>query len=128
MKFPDDLYYTKDHEWARIEGDIATVGITDFAQGELGDVVFVELPEQGKALNSEESFAVVESVKTVSDLYSPFSGEVTEVNTGLEDQPELVNQSPYEKGWIIRLKLSNPSETGKLMNAADYQNMIKKGG
>ncbi len=128
MGFPDDLYYTKDHEWARIDGDIATIGITDFAQGELGDVVFVELPEPGKALKSEESFAVVESVKTVSDLYSPFSGEVTQVNTKLEDAPELVNESPYDKGWVIRIKLADRSETGKLMKAADYQDMIKKGG
>lgn len=128
MGFPDDLRYTKNHEWAKIDGDIATLGITDFAQGELGDVVFVELPESGRSLNSEESFGVVESVKTVSDLYSPFNGEVTEINAELENAPEIVNQSPYEKGWMIKIKLADPAEAEKLMSAAEYQDMIKQGG
>lgn len=127
MKFPDNLLYTKNHEWARIEGDVAQVGITSFAQSELGDIVFVEAPEVGRILKIEESFAVVESVKTVSDLYSPFTGEVVEVNTRLESEPELVNKSPYENGWVVKIKMSDPKESEKLLNAADYEAMTKEG-
>ncbi|ETW93374.1 MAG: glycine cleavage system protein H, partial [Candidatus Entotheonella gemina] len=107
MEFPEGLKYTKEHEWARIEGDRVIVGITDFAQEELGDVVFVELPEPGAAVAAEGTFGVVESVKAVSDLYCPVSGTVLEINTDLEDHPELVNDSPYEDGWMIVIEASN---------------------
>ncbi len=125
MEFPDGLLYTKDHEWVKIEGDVATVGVTDFAQSELGDIVFVELPEEGGTLGVTESFGVAESVKTVSDLYSPLSGDVIEINKELEAAPELVNESPYEKGWMIKLKISDPKERESLLNAADYKKLTK---
>ncbi len=125
MEFPDGLLYTKDHEWVKIEGDVATVGVTDFAQSELGDIVFVELPEEGGTLGVNESFGVAESVKTVSDLYSPLSGDVIEINKELEAAPELVNESPYEKGWMIKLKISDPKERESLLNAADYKKLTK---
>lgn len=126
MNFPENLKYTKDHEWSRIEGDSVVVGITDFAQGELGDIVFVELPDVGKKLNAGESFGVAESVKTVSDLYSPLSGEVVEINTDLESKPELVNSSPYEGGWMVKIKVSDRSELEKLLSAADYKALVGK--
>ena len=106
MNIPENLKYTKDHEWIAVDGDVATVGITDFAQGELGDIVFVEIETEGETLDKEEVFGTIEAVKTVSDLYMPVSGEITEVNAGLEDQPELVNQEPYEGGWMIKIKIS----------------------
>jgi glycine cleavage system H protein len=121
---PAELKYTKDHEWAKIEGDFATIGITDFAQSALGDVVFVELPEVGKSLNSHQTFGVVESIKSVSDLYSPLSGTVAEMNADLVNSPELCNQSPYENAWMIKLKLSNASELTSLMSAEDYKNFL----
>jgi glycine cleavage system H protein len=121
---PAELKYTKDHEWAKIEGDFATIGITDFAQSALGDVVFVELPEVGKSLNSNQTFGVVESIKSVSDLYSPLSGTVAEMNADLVNSPELCNQSPYENAWMIKLKLSNASELTSLMSAEDYKNFL----
>lgn len=121
MSTPPDLRYTKSHEWIRLDGDTATIGITDHAQSELGDVVFVDLPTPGRALQSGESFGTVESVKTVSDLYAPLAGEVTEVNETLSSQAELVNQDPYNGGWMIKLKLKNPAEVEGLLDAAAYE-------
>jgi glycine cleavage system H protein len=126
MEFPEDLKYTKDHEWARLEGNRVVVGITDFAQEELGDVVFVELPEVGTAVEAAGTFGVVESVKAVSDLYAPVSGTVVEVNTILEDQPELVNQSPYGDGWMIVLEAANIADVQQLLSAAAYQTYLEQ--
>ena len=123
--YPDDFYYTKDHEWIQVKGDKATVGITDFAQKQLGDVVYVELPEVGKKLEFHQSMGVIESVKAVSDVYSPVSGEVLEVNKGLNDSPELVNQDPHGKGWFIRLKVKDEAEFEKLMAASEYEKFIE---
>ncbi len=125
MEYPDGLYYTKDHEWAQEEDGILVVGITDYAQGELGDVVFVELPEEGIVLKAGEPFGVVESVKSVSDLYSPVSGEVVEVNQDLEAEPETVNSSPYDRGWMMKIALSDPKELDKLLSAEQYMEYIK---
>ena len=124
MNIPENLKYTKDHEWVLVDGDVATIGITDFAQGELGDIVFVEIETEGETLDKEEVFGTIEAVKTVSDLYMPLSGEVVEVNAELEDNPELVNQEPYEGGWMIKIKLSDPSEVDSLLSAEDYQALI----
>lgn len=124
MNLPAELKYTKDHEWIRIEGDIAVVGITDFAQGELGDVVFVEIETEGETLNSGDTFGTIEAVKTVSDLYMPLSGEIVEFNSALEDTPELINSDPYGNGWMIKIKISSPEETGELLIADDYQSLI----
>lgn len=124
MNFPENLKYTKDHEWVSIDGDIATVGVTDFAQGELGDIVFVEIETEGESLDQNEVFGTIEAVKTVSDLFMPVSGEITEINEGLEDAPESVNESPYENGWMVKIKLSNPSEVDSLMDAAAYKELI----
>jgi glycine cleavage system H protein len=121
---PADLKYTKDHEWTKIEGDTVVIGITDFAQSALGDIVFVELPEIGKTLNSHQAFGVVESIKSVSDLYSPVSGTVVEVNSGLQDTPELCNAEPYSGAWMIKVKLSNIQEVNSLLSASDYQNFL----
>lgn len=123
--YPDDYYYTKDHEWIKVEGDKATVGITDFAQKQLGDVVYVELPQIGTQLEFHQSMGVIESVKAVSDVYSPVSGEVIELNEKLNDSPELVNQDPHGKGWIVRLKIKDESELQKLMSASEYDNFIE---
>ncbi|EQC45136.1 glycine cleavage system H protein [Bacteriovorax sp. BSW11_IV] len=117
---PSTLKYTKDHEWAKIEGDIVTIGITDFAQSALGDIVFVELPEVGSTLDQASTFGVVESIKSVSDLYSPITGEVVEANNELESSPELCNQSPYDS-WIIKVKATNLSELDSLLSSADYE-------
>jgi glycine cleavage system H protein len=119
--YPEDLRYTKEHEWIRVEGDRGRVGITHFAQSQLGDVVFVELPKPGKALRQMEAFGVVESVKAVSDLYCPVSGQVLEVNTVLESKPELVNADPYGAGWMIMVAIAEPNELGHLMTAEQYQ-------
>jgi glycine cleavage system H protein len=119
--YPNDYRYTNEHEWVRVEGDVATVGITDYAQHELGDVVYVELPKPGTKLSAGESFGTVESVKAVSDVYAPVSGEVTQVNSALTDTPETINKDPHEKAWLIKLKLANSAELGKLMNAAAYE-------
>jgi len=124
MNIPENLKYTKDHEWVLVDGDVATVGITDFAQGELGDIVFVEIETEGETLDKEEVFGTIEAVKTVSDLYMPLSGEVTEFNAELEDTPELVNQEPYEGGWMIKLKISDSSEIDSLLSAEDYKALI----
>jgi len=123
--YPEEFHYTKDHEWVKTEGDEATIGITDFAQSQLGDVVFVELPDVGEELKSHQTLGVVESVKAVSDIYSPISGEVSEVNEGLNDNPEILNQDPHTKGWIIKLKVKNPSELDKLMSASEYEKYLE---
>ncbi|MFM2204334.1 MAG: glycine cleavage system protein [Bacteroidota bacterium] len=124
MQFPSNLKYTKDHEWISIEGTTATVGITEFAQRELGDIVYVDIPSVGKALNMNDIFGSVEAVKTVSDLYLPLSGTVTEVNAALEANPELVNQAPYEGGWMVKMSLSNTEEAADLLDAAAYQALV----
>jgi glycine cleavage system H protein len=126
MTFPENLKYTKDHEWVRIEGDSGVVGITDFAQGELGDVVFVELPAKGKKIKQGEAFGTVEAVKAVSDLYSPVSGEVTEVNAALEKSSELVNKEPYGGGWMVKIRLSDRKELDGLLDAGKYREIIGK--
>lgn len=123
--YPEDFRYTKDHEWVKVEGDKATVGITDFAQNQLGDVVFVELPAPGDELEAHQTLGVVESVKAVSDVYSPISGEVTEVNEGLNDDPEILNQDPHKKGWIIKIKVKNESELEDLMTASEYEKYLE---
>ena len=124
MGAPKDLKYTKDHEWVKIDGDVATVGITDFAQGELGDIVFVEVETLDETLDREEVFGTVEAVKTVSDLYLPLSGEIIEFNESLEDEPENVNTDPYGDGWMIKIKISNPDEIEDLLDEAAYQELI----
>lgn len=124
MNFPANLRYTKDHEWISLEGNVATVGITDFAQGELGDIVFVEVETIGKPLAAGEVFGTVEAVKTVSDLYLPVSGTITELNPELANAPELINQDPYEKGWMIKMTVDNPEDVAALMDAADYESLV----
>ena len=124
MNFPENLKYTKDHEWISVEGDVATVGITDFAQSELGDIVFVDISTQGENLSQHDVFGTVEAVKTVSDLYMPISGEIMEVNSGLESTPENVNSDAYGSGWMVKVKLSDASQLDGLMSAADYKAMI----
>lgn len=125
MDIPKELKYTKEHEWVKIEGEIATFGITDYAQNHLGDVVFVELPEVGSEFKAGESFSAVESVKAASDIYAPAGGEVIEINGGLEDHPELLNQSPYDKGWIVKIRLSDAGEARKLMDAGQYAEFVE---
>ena len=125
MNIPADLKYTPDHEWIRMEGDIAVVGITDFAQGELGDVVFVEIETVGEELEKGETFGTVEAVKTVSDLFMPVGGEVLEVNEALADEPELVNKDPYNAGWMIKIKISDVSELDGLLSAEGYEKMLQ---
>lgn len=124
MNLPTDLKYTKDHEWIRIDGDIATVGITDFAQGELGDIVYVDIDAEGETLDVEEVFGTVEAVKTVSDLFMPLSGEIIEFNEQLEDEPELVNSDAYGDGWMIKIKYTNPEELDALLDAESYKESI----
>lgn len=125
MNVPVELKFTKDHEWIRIEGDEAIVGITDYAQSELGEIVFVELPAVGTSLEKDSVFGSVEAVKAVSDLFLPMSGSVMEVNQNLEDKPELVNESPYENGWMIRLKIKDLNEAAQLLSSDAYTNLIK---
>ena len=124
MNIPAELKYTKDHEWIRIEGDLITVGITDFAQGELGDIVYVEVETVDETLDAEEVFGTVEAVKTVSDLFLPVSGEIVEFNEALEDEPEKVNSDPYGEGWMIKVKCSDTSELDALLSADDYKALI----
>ncbi len=124
MNIPSDLKYTKDHEWVMIEGDVATIGITDFAQGELGDIVYVEVETVDETLDAEEIFGTVEAVKTVSDLFLPLSGEIIEFNEALEDEPEKVNSDPYGEGWMIKLKFSDSSEIENLLSAEDYKALV----
>ncbi len=126
MEVPKDLRYTREHEWLKMDGTKGVVGITHFAQDQLGDVVFVEVPALGIELAQENTFGVVESVKTVSDLYAPVNGKVAAVNTDLEASPELVNQEPYGKGWMIEIELSDPGQADALMSAADYETFIKE--
>ena len=124
MNIPSDLKYTKDHEWVKIEDDIVTVGITDFAQSELGDIVYVEVDTVDETLEAEEVFGTVEAVKTVSDLFLPVSGEIIEFNEALEDEPESVNADPYGNGWMIKIKISDPSQLDDLLSADDYKELI----
>lgn len=124
MNIPTNLKYTKDHEWVSIEGDIATIGITDFAQSELGDIVYVEIETEGETIEAEEVFGSVEAVKTVSDLFMPISGEIIEFNAELDANPELVNSNPYENGWMIKVKISDASEVENLMSAEDYKELV----
>lgn len=124
MNVPANLKYTKDHEWCKIEGNVATIGITEFAQGELGDIVYVEIETEGDDLDKEAIFGTVEAVKTVSDLFMPLSGKVIEVNGDLESAPESVNQNPYEAGWMIKIEMSNPDEVNDLLSADDYKAII----
>lgn len=124
MNFPADLKYTKDHEWVKLEGDVATIGITDFAQSELGDVVFVEIETEGESLDAEDTFGTVEAVKTVSDLYMPIAGEIIEANAGLEDAPESVNNDPYGAGWMVKVKVNDTADFDGLMDADAYKASI----
>mgnify|MGYP005696445031 FL=1 len=124
MDVKENLKYTKDHEWVKLDGNIATVGITDFAQGELGDIVYVEVDTVDETLDKDEVFGTVEAVKTVSDLFLPMSGKIIEFNDSLSDSPESINDSPYEKGWIIKVEVSNPEEVNELLNNNDYSELI----
>ncbi|MCU4157913.1 glycine cleavage system protein GcvH [Carboxylicivirga sp. A043] len=124
MNVPENLKYTKDHEWVLIDGDVATIGITEFAQGELGDIVFVEIETEDEELDKEEVFGTIEAVKTVSDLYMPISGKVIEVNPELEDQPDLVNKEPFEGGWMIKVQIADTAELDSLLTAEQYKEVI----
>lgn len=126
MEFPKDLKYTKEHEWVKVEGNIATVGITDYAQDSLGDVVYVELPQEGGTVTKSEPFGVVESVKAVSDLYSPISGSVAEVNDAIIDNPEVINEDPYGDAWMIKIEVNSPDDLGDLLSADEYQKFIEE--
>ncbi len=124
MNIPENLKYTKDHEWVLVDGEIATVGITDFAQGELGDIVFVEIETEGDDLDKEEVFGTIEAVKTVSDLYMPVAGTIIEINPELENKPEIVNQEPYKGGWMVKIKVKNTADLNDLLSAEDYKELI----
>lgn len=124
MNVPANLFYTKDHEWLRVEGEFGYVGVTDFAQGELGDIVFLEIETVGETLQKEEVFGTIEAVKTVSDMFMPVGGEILEVNPELENSPEIANKDPYGSGWMIKIKLTDPSETGALLSAEQYQAIL----
>lgn len=124
MNVPDELKYTREHEWIRVEGDEIVIGVTDFAQGELGDVVFIEIETEGETLSRGDTFGTIEAVKTVSDLYMPVDGEVLEVNAALEDTPELVNSEPYGDGWMVRVKLSDSAQLDELLDAEAYRSLI----
>ncbi len=126
MNFPSDLKYTKDHEWIRVEGDTAYVGITDYAQSELGEIVYVDITTEGETLDKEEAFGSIEAVKTVSDLFMPVGGEVLDINRDLEDKPELVNEDPYGAGWLVKIKVLAPAELDELLSADDYQKLLAK--
>ncbi len=127
MNIPQDLIYSKEHEWCRVEGDVAVIGVTDFAQGELGDVVFLELPEVGDTVTTGEEFGTIEAVKAVAELFAPVNGEVVEVNAGVIDSPETVNEDPYGNGWMIKISMSDPAELDDLMDSAGYEAMIGEG-
>ena len=122
---PENLRYSKDHEWVRVDGDVATIGITDYAQHSLGDVVYIDLPRAGDKLNSHEAFGSVESVKAVSEIFTPIAGEIAEVNEGLNDTPEAVNNDPYETGWMIKVKMENPLEADGMLTAAEYEEYLE---
>ena len=126
MEFPKELRYSREHEWVAVEENIATIGITDYAQDQLGDIVYVELPEVGAQVTKDEAFGVVESVKAVSDIYAPVSGTVTEVNVGLPDSPETINEDPYGDAWMIRVEMSDPDELEDLMKAAEYKKFVEE--
>ncbi len=126
MNFPEELKYSKDHEWVRVEGDVAIIGITDFAQSELGDIVFVDVPNVGETMEANEVFGTVEAIKTVSDLMLPVGGEILELNPDLDENPVAVNSDPYGAGWMIKVKMANPAEVDALMSAADYKAMVGK--
>ena len=126
MTFPENISYTKEHEWVRVEGEIGVVGITDYAQGELGDIVFIELPAKGKQVKQGETFGTIEAVKAVSDLYAPLSGEVVEVNSELEKKSELVNKEPYTSGWMLKIKIKNSAEVAGLLDVKKYRDLIGK--
>ena len=126
MTFPENIKYTKDHEWIRVEGGTGVIGITDYAQGELGDIVFVELPAKGKQVKQGETFGTIEAVKAVSDLYAPISGEVTELNGELEKTPEVINKEPYAGGWMLKIKISNTAELNNLLDVKQYRELIGK--
>lgn len=128
MAVPADRKYTRTHEWVRVEGDTATIGITDYAQNELGDITYVELPAPGDTYDKSDSFGIVESVKAASDVYMPVSGEVTETNSEAESAPELINSSPYDEAWLIRVRISDPKELDELMDAATYEQYLKDEG
>ena len=123
---PENLHYSKDHEWVKVDGDVATIGITDYAQHALGDVVYIELPTVGDKFSPHEAIGSVESVKAVSEVFTPLAGEVTEVNDGLNDTPEVVNSDPYDGGWMIRLKMDNPGEADAMLNAAEYDEYLSE--
>ena len=125
MNLPENLKYTDDHEWVNVKDDVAIIGITDFAQSELGDIIFVEFPDTGMSINQKDSVGTLEAVKTVADIYSPVTGEVIEVNDNLESSPELINEDPYEEGWILKIKISNKDELDGLLSNSDYEKMIK---
>jgi len=124
MNVPGDLKYTKDHEWIRIDGETAYVGVTDFAQGELGDIVFIEIETVGETLKKEEVFGTIEAVKTVSDMFMPVSGEILEVNPALEESPDVINKDPYGKGWMVKIKINNPSEVNDLLTSEKYTALL----
>lgn len=121
MNFPSELKYTKDHEWVKVDGDVATIGVTDFAQSELGDIVFVDIPTQGQILDKESVFGTIEAVKTVSDLFMPVSGEVIQINPNIDSAPESINSDPYGEGWIVKVNMTNPSELNDLLDVAAYK-------
>ena len=125
MDLPENIKYTEDHEWVSIKDDIATVGITDFAQSELGDIIFVEFPDQDMSVDQKESIGTLEAVKTVADIFSPLTGNIIELNENLESNPELINEDPYSNGWILKIKMSNPSEYNNLLSNSDYEKLIK---
>jgi glycine cleavage system H protein len=124
MNFPENLRYTKDHEWVKLEGSVATIGITDFAQRELGDIVYVDIASTGKSLNAEEVFGTVEAVKTVSDLFLPVAGTIDEINAALANEPELVNTDPYGEGWMIKMTVNSPADVDSLLTAEAYKNIV----
>lgn len=128
MDIPKELKYSSEHEWVRVEGGIAVIGVTDFAQLQLGDVVFVELPEEGRTVKAGEGFSVIESVKAVSDIYAPVSGKIVKVNQALADAPELINQEPYGEGWIVEIELADPQETDGLLDSGAYEQLTEEGG
>ena len=126
MNFPEDLKYSKEHEWVRVSGNVATIGISDYAQDQLGEIVFVELPDEGEEFSKDDAFGVVESVKSVNDIYSAISGRILEINDPVVDSPEIVNEDPYGEGWLIKLEISDPKELNELMTAKQYQAYIKE--
>jgi len=126
MNFPEDLKYSKEHEWVRVSGNIATIGISDYAQDQLGEIVFVELPDEGEEFEKDDAFGVVESVKSVNDIYAPLTGRIVEVNDPVVDSPEIVNEDPYAEGWLVKIEVSDPKELGELMSAKEYEAYIKE--